>query len=296
MAMTIREAFMKASSFLQQSHTEELGQDPQRVARWLLEALLACTNGQLLLRFDDDFPGNKMSLFDEMLQRKAAGEPVQYIVGEAAFMELNLRVTPDVLIPRPETELLVEAIALAAGKRWTREAPLRVVDVGTGSGTIPVTLAVHQAAWTFTAVDLSEAALAVARGNAEKYDVADRVRFVHGDLLEPVLDEGAVFDILVSNPPYIPTSKLAGLQREVQCEPMLALDGGDDGLVLYRKMVQQVASMAVKPSLIGFELGIGQAEVVATMIREGLGWTDVQIITDLQGIGRHVIAQAPLME
>lgn len=293
MAMTIREAFMEASSFLQQQHNEnEMGQDSQRVVRWMLESLLNVSAGELLVRFDEHFPENNLSRFEEMIQRKAAGEPIQYILGEAAFMELSLHVTPAVLIPRPETELLVEAVEQAAKTRWGSEATIHVVDIGTGSGTIPVTLAVHQPRWTFTAVDLSADALAIANTNAEKYAVAHRITWMQGDLLEPVLAEGLSFDILVSNPPYIPSEELAGLQREVQHEPMLALDGGADGLVLYRRMVQQVASMTNWPSIIAFELGMGQADAVAEMIRGTLQGYDVKVIYDLQGIGRHVLAIA----
>jgi release factor glutamine methyltransferase len=194
-----------------------------------------------------------------------------------------------VLIPRPETELLVEAVEVEAEKRWGAGKHLHIVDVGTGSGTIPVTLAVHQPAWTFTAIDISPAALAVAQSNAAKYAVEDRFTWLEGDLLGPMVASGKPFDVLVSNPPYIPTADLADLQREVQHEPMLALDGGADGLILYRRMIQQVASMPVKPRIIAFELGIGQADDVAALIREGLGWTDIRTIYDLQGIGRHVI-------
>lgn len=294
MAITIREAFVKASSFLQQAGSDPIGQDPQRVARWMLETLLDVSAGELLLRWDEHFPENNLSKLDEMLARKAAGEPIQYILGEAAFMELMLNVTPAVLIPRPETELLVEAVEVEAEKRWGTGKHLHIVDVGTGSGTIPVTLAVHQPAWTFTAIDISPAALAVAQSNATKYAVEDRFTWLEGDLLEPMLATGKPFDVLVSNPPYIPTADLADLQREVQHEPMLALDGGTDGLILYRRMIQQVASMPGKPSIIAFELGIGQADDVAQLIRDGLGWTDIRIIDDLQGIGRHVIAVAEI--
>jgi release factor glutamine methyltransferase len=142
-----------------------------------------------------------------------------------------------------------------------------------------------------TAVDVSPDALAVAARNAEKYRVGDRVAFVQGDLLEPILANALEFDVLISNPPYIPSGELADLQTEVQHEPMLALDGGADGLILYRRMIDQVVEMPIKPAIIAFELGIHQADIVADWIRAALGWTDVQIVYDLQGIGRHIIAQ-----
>jgi release factor glutamine methyltransferase len=288
MTTTIREAYLQASSFLEQTNSE---QDAGRVVRWMLEHVLGMSSGELLMAFDHHFPENNRATFDDMIRRKAAGEPVQYILGEAAFMDLMLDVTPAVLIPRPETELLVEAVEQAALARFGAHAPVRIVDVGTGSGTIPVTLAVHQPTWTATAVDLSSAALEVASRNAVKYGVEGRLTFMEGDLLEPILANGMAFDILISNPPYIPSGELVGLQAEVQHEPMLALDGGEDGLILYRRMIDQVVELPVKPSIIAFELGIHQADIVAGWIRASLGWTDVKIIYDLQGIGRHIIAQ-----
>jgi release factor glutamine methyltransferase len=288
MTTTIREAYLQDSSFLEKTNSE---QDAGRVVRWMLEHVLGKSSGELLLVFDQHFPENNRATFDDMVRRKAAGEPIQYIVGEAAFMDLTLDVTPAVLIPRPETELLVEAVEQAALARFGAGAAVRIVDIGTGSGTIPVTLAVHQPTWTMTAVDVSPDALAVAARNAEKYRVGDRVAFVQGDLLEPILANALEFDVLISNPPYIPSGELADLQTEVQHEPMLALDGGADGLILYRRMIDQVVEMPIKPAIIAFELGIHQADIVADWIRAALGWTDVQIVYDLQGIGRHIIAQ-----
>ena len=197
MAMTIRDAFVKASSFLQKEQTAELGQDPQRVARWMIEALLGMSASELLLRWDEYFPENNLSKLDEMLQRKVSGEPIQYILGEASFMDLELNVSPAVLIPRPETELLVEAIEKAAMQRFGNQATIHVVDVGTGSGTIPVTLAVHQPSWSFTAIDLSPDALVVAQSNARKYGVEHRFDWMQGDLLEPLLKTNKTFDALV---------------------------------------------------------------------------------------------------
>jgi release factor glutamine methyltransferase len=307
MTLTIREAYLQASSFLQneeKKHREELSatgkqqdeqtQDPKRVVRWMLEHILAVTAGELLFRFDAAIHPHQHRALLHLVKRKAAGEPIQYILGEAAFMDISLKVTPAVLIPRPETELLVEAIEQAAinlftGKENNPNQAIHIVDIGTGSGTIPITLAVHQPTWTFSAVDLSEAALEIAKQNADLHHVRNRFTFYQGDLLAPILQAGVQVDVLVSNPPYIPTHDLATLQREVQHEPMLALDGGDDGLVLYRKMIAQVQQMAVMPKIIGFELGIGQAEAVAEMIKRQLGMKDVTIIYDLQGIGRHVL-------
>ena len=298
-----------------------------------------------------------------LLERKAAGEPVQYLIGEQWFYGLPFAVTPAVLIPRPETELLVEAVLEAADRLWpeARGAEGRVdaavptvVDVGTGSGAIAVTLASQRPRWRVAASDLSADALETARGNAARHGVAARLRFAQGDLLAPFaradspaatshgggaqaeapvasadggrvqMDEGAVhveggeaqpdsggtqavdiaddvfasgelaglkIDVLVSNPPYIPASDIAGLQREVRDhEPWLALDGGADGLDPYRRMIEQLPSLAAIPRIVAFELGQGQAQEVARLLRETGHWPDIRIVTDYAGIERHVIA------
>ena len=170
--------------------------------------------------------------FEGLLRRRATGEPIQHITGETEFYGLPFRVTPDVLIPRPETEHLVEhVIALAA----QFHSP-RIVDVGTGSGAIAIALAHALNEAQLTAIDISDSALAIARENAERNGVASRIRFHEGNLLEPVAGER--FDVVVSNPPYVPTSDRDTLSVEVRSfEPALALFAGEDGLDLYRQLI-----------------------------------------------------------
>ncbi len=247
-------------------------------------------------------PASIAAEWARLLERKAAGEPVQYLIGEQWFYGLPFAVTPAVLIPRPETELLVEAVLEAADRLWpdARGATERadaaaptVVDVGTGSGAIAVTLASQRPGWRVEASDLSADALETARGNAARHCAAARMRFAQGDLLAPFAGRG--IDVLVSNPPYIPASDIAGLQREVRDhEPRLALDGGKDGLDPYRRMLEQLPSLAAVPRIVAFELGQGQAQEVARMLREAGHWPDIRIVSDYAGIERHVIAVAPL--
>ncbi|AZN43475.1 peptide chain release factor N(5)-glutamine methyltransferase [Paenibacillus albus] len=314
--MTIADVCLKATVLLNERGIME----PRNNAELLLLHVLGLSRTELLRDWRELFPPQHYKRWRELLARKAAGEPVQYLIGEQWFYGLPFAVTPAVLIPRPETELLVEAVLEAADKLWPQargeagagdgvEVPT-VVDVGTGSGAIGVTLAALRPQWRVCASDLSPDALAVARTNAERHALAARMTFVQGDLLGPFAAQqpprpgaeghaeaqaggvaGLRIDVLVSNPPYIPAGDIAGLQPEVRDhEPRLALDGGDDGLTPYRRMAEQLAELSAMPRIVGFELGMGQAEAVAELLR-GIGaWRDVRIIDDYAGIGRHVLA------
>ncbi|MEF3305100.1 peptide chain release factor N(5)-glutamine methyltransferase [Paenibacillus sp. GYB003] len=283
--MTIREACMQASSFLRAAGVE----DDASSAEWLLEHVLGCTRSELFMRWGEPFPGELRDRWRAMLERRAAGEPVQYITGEQPFYGLTFRVTPDVLIPRPETELLVERIVELGSKRWPGGSPL-VADIGCGSGAISVALAAACSSWNITATDISRDALDVARENAVRNGVGERLKLFHGDLLEVYVRERMPIDILVSNPPYIETGDIPGLQPEVRLhEPVLALDGGPDGLRFYRRIVEQVDLLPAPPALVGFEVGQGQADFVAELIRAAGHWDEIGIVPDLAGIARHVI-------
>ena len=284
---TIREAYLRASSFLKERGVEEAGAS----AELLLRHVLRVNRTKLLVMWDESLEDDAFDRLWEMLQRRADGEPVQYIMGEAYFYGRPFQVNKAVLIPRPETELLAERIVLLGREFWGAEGSPRVVDIGTGSGAIAVTLASECPAWQVAASDISPAALEVARGNARANGVEDRILFLEGDLLEPAAREWGRIDILVSNPPYICTADLDGLQREVRdYEPHLALDGGPDGLVLYRRMLAQMAEFDVWPRLVGFECGMGQAQELSRLIQETGRWSKVMIVDDYAGIERHVIA------
>ncbi|MCM3128346.1 peptide chain release factor N(5)-glutamine methyltransferase [Paenibacillus provencensis] len=276
-----REAFLKASSFLEDCGVLE----PQNNARLLLEYVLKLEGAAYYMALPEAFPVEQIPAYEEAVNRKGRGEPAQYIIGRQEFYGLPFRVSPAVLIPRPETELLVEAVMLHGDRLWPGGTPL-AADIGTGSGAIAVTLAVKRTGWHVEASDISPEALAVAAQNAAANGAA--VRFREGDLLAPFAGERV--DILVSNPPYIPADDIAGLQREVrEHEPRTALDGGPDGLGPYRTMMAQLALLAAPPRLIGFELGQGQAEDVAELLRKAGHWDEIKIVPDLAGIDRHVI-------
>jgi len=317
--VTIGEACVQASLFLESHGIGEARANAER----LMQHLLGVERSGLLRDWRDPLPEELAASWERLVARKAAGEPVQYIVGEQWFYGLQFAVTPDVLIPRPETELLVEAVLETADRLWPESADSTmsevaahissrssdqdkvqaknkrpvVLDVGTGSGTIGVTLAVQRPNWQVYASDLSASALTVARANAERHGAAARMSFVEGDLLVPFKkrinkkDANVSIDILVSNPPYIPAGDIPDLQPEVRdYEPRLALDGGTDGLNPYRLIVQQLSTLEAIPRIVAFELGQGQAEAVAELLRNCGFWREIRIIPDYAGIDRHVMA------
>lgn len=294
---TIREAYAEASSFLRRSGIME----PESNARLLLEHLLGESRSGLLLRWSEPFPEEKEAEWQKLLSRKAEGEPVQYMIGEQEFYGLPFQVTPAVLIPRPETELLVEEVIRLGRRLWNtgrgdagggalRVGPT-IADVGTGSGAIAVSLAAHCPFWRIMASDISRAALDVARSNAARHGLAERITFLEGDLLGPWIERGEQLDLVVSNPPYIPEADEAGLQPEVRLhEPRTALYGGADGLEMYRRMTEQLSALPTMPSLVGFEVGQGQSSEVKRMLECAADWHEIAVISDLAGIERHVIA------
>lgn len=286
--MTIKEAYLQASSFL----AGEAVPDAAICAEVLLQHLLGWTRTEFLLRWEEPFPADREAEWANFIRRKAAGEPAQYITGEQEFYGLLFQVNPAVLIPRPETELLVEEIVGRASRLWPRGGTRPVAaDIGTGSGAIAVTLAVQCPDWDVHAVDISPEALETALGNAGKLG-AERIAFHQGDLLQPLLDSRVCVDILVSNPPYIPSGDMSGLQREVvRHEPHTALDGGPDGLIFYRRLVREMDALPDPPALVGFEVGMGQAEDVQELLLAKGHWREVAIVKDLAGIGRHVVAE-----
>ena len=263
----------------------QAGPHPERArldAQTLLLHLIGKDRAWLLSHPDEEFGGCKSIGYSQLIERRAAGEPIQYITGECEFFGLPFRVNRDVLIPRPETEHLVEkALELAADF-----AQPRIVDVGTGSGAIAVALAHKLPNAEVTAIDLSSAALQVAKGNAECNSVADRIRFLEGDLLAPVA--GEQFEFVVSNPPYVANGDRELLAAEVrEHEPELALFAGSHGLDIYSRLAP-AAYQAVAPNAFAlFEIGYGQADAIAQLLR-AVGFKDVQFTKDLQGIDRVI--------
>lgn len=246
-------------------------------AEWMLAHVLG--HSRLMLLTDPDAPVDteEAARFRGMTARRAGGLPLQYLLGEADFMGRTFQVDERVLIPRPDTETLCE-LSIAR-----LQAGMRALDVGTGSGALAVSLALAIPGALVTAVDISADALAVAAENSLRLGAS--VRFVQSDLFAAL--PGEVFDLVVSNPPYIPSGALAGLQREVRQEPRLALDGGADGLSYYRRIVQALPGHLIPGGTLLLEVGDGQADAVAAMLHTIFART--YIAPDLAGLARVVI-------
>jgi len=263
------------------------------IARRDAELLLAHTLCQpriwLLAHPEAELTEAEVASFLTLTARRAGGEPAQYLTGTQEFFGLELRVTPAVLIPRPETEHLVEA-ALAWSK--TQIKPLRFLDIGTGSGAIAIAIAANEPAAEIIATDISAAALAIARDNALRLGVSDRIRFVQSDLLS-ALDSAAdiPFDAIVSNPPYIPSTDAATMQREVVAhEPHSALFAGPDGLNIYRRLIPAAYTTLRPGGLLALEIGFGQRDALTELL---IGWDNVRFIDDYAAIPRVALAEHP---
>ncbi|MEK6776594.1 MAG: peptide chain release factor N(5)-glutamine methyltransferase [bacterium] len=227
---------------------------------------------------------SERGIFFGLVKRRCSREPLQYILGEASFYGRSFHVTPDVLIPRPETELLVEACLERIGR------PGRIMDVGTGSGCIAVTLACELPEARVLALDAEENALSVALSNARRHGVSERIRMICGDLAAAIRS-GCRADLVVANLPYIPAAALDHLQIEVRdFEPVLALQGGEDGLLLIRRLIADLPRLLQPAGLAALEIGEDQGEAVESLFEETHSFGKVEIIKDLSGRNRMAFA------
>jgi release factor glutamine methyltransferase len=259
----------------------------RRDAELLLQHVLRRERAALLARWKEVLSKEEASLYAVLIRRREAGEPIQYIVGETEFYGLPFQVTPDVLIPRPETEHLVEKVLELAG----RFAPPRIVDVGCGSGAIAIALAHALPRAQVTAVDVSPRALAVAGENAKHNHLADRIRFLRGNLLSAVIDER--FDLIASNPPYVASADRASLAVEVRDhEPAVALFAGEDGLEVIRRLVPAAFAALSPGGFLVMEFGHGQWPAVSALLADA-GFAQIGFTPDLQGTPRVASAQRP---
>ena len=257
---------------------------PRRDAELLLLHLIGRDRAFLLTHPDTPLTAEQAARYESWLVRRAAHEPIQYILGEQEFFGLAFTVTRDVLIPRPETEHLVEALLARVPHD---HQPLRIADIGTGSGAIAVALAHALPQARVTALDISAAALAVAKGNAETHHVADRMRFLQSDLLNAVAGER--FDAIVSNPPYVADGDRASLEPQVRdYEPASALFAGPSGLDVYERLIPEALAALEPGGWLLMEIGQGQRDALAQRLS---GWNDVGFVDDLQGIPRVACAR-----
>lgn len=278
---TIHEALRWASSFLEERKLEA------PIAEWLLRHYLQVNRTQLLMKMHDPVAPEIVNKLKQDVQLCAAGVPVQHIIGYEEFYGRRFTVNEHVLIPRPETEELIVAVSKLKHRVFGSEKVL-LIDIGTGSGAIAVTLD-REESLQVLASDLSPEALKVAKGNAKMHG-AD-IAFYEGDLLRPFIERKITAQIIVSNPPYIPLANESELAVHVrEHEPRLALYGGSDGLDLYRRFMTELPKVVDAKAIVAFEVGVGQAELVKAMLKETFPLADTEIITDINGKERIVLA------
>ena len=283
--MTLREALTEASATID-----------RREAETLLAHLLFRDRAWLIAHADADISTALLHSYRALIARRTAREPIQYLTGQQEFYGLNLRVTPDTLIPRPETEQLVEAVLDWIAARPSLRDP-HILDIGTGTGAIALALASKLPTASLTATDLSAAALAVAEQNAARFGLTHRIAFLQSDLLaSDILQSFAPFDIIVSNPPYVSLYEAATMPDEVlHHEPHTALFAGTDGLDVYRRLLP-AAHAALKPEgLLALEFGYGQRDALRALFDKPTNgpWQDLAFLNDYAKIPRIALATHP---
>lgn len=282
--MVIRDALLKAEEILKSGGIESARLDAQVLLAYTLQ------QDRVFLHLQKDLliePRQEKAYFD-LIQKRAQYVPVAYLTGTKEFMSLEFCVTPDTLIPRPDTEILVEAVL----EQLKPVLNPHVIDLGTGSGAIAVSLAYYHQGLTADAVDVSSGALNAAQENARRHGAGGRISFYRADMLSDPLDFGCLYDAVVSNPPYITKAEMAGLMEDViRYEPEAALCGGEDGLLFYRAILSKMADKIKKQGLIAFEIGYNIGDEVCRLLKESEKFESVRMLQDLAGLDRVVLAR-----
>lgn len=284
-SIAIEEALRGASFRLRQAGLEQ----PRAEAELLLMHLLGWDRLKLFLQRDGLLGGDVTPVFRAVVERRAGGEPLAYITGTRDFYGLTFRVNRNVLIPRPETELLVDA---ALGWARAPRGELQGVDLGCGCGALAVTLTHHLPGAFFHAVDLSPEALQVAEDNARRHGVGDRIRFLEGDFLDAfaAMEAPPLFNLVVSNPPYLSRTELAGLPATIRDhEPPLALDGGRDGLDAYRSILASLPRFMRGPGLMVLEMGASQGGALLALCRQQPLFRELFLQRDYRDLPRVLV-------
>lgn len=276
---TIKKLLLWTTHYFQEHHLDS----PRLDAELLLAHVLHKQRIYLYTDFDLIVEPSELSLYREYIKKRVSGVSTAAIIGEKEFMGLTFKVNEDVLIPRPDTETWLEKVI----QYHRNEQGLHVVDLGTGSGAILLSFLYYCREDTGVGVDISEKALALAEENGKTLKMDDRVTWRRGDYLT-ALEEGELFDGILTNPPYIPTGDIRGLAEEVRHEPMNALDGGADGLTFYRKLAEGAAEHLKDGGFLAAEFGIHQAADVVNLLKETGKFDSFEVITDYGGIERAV--------
>jgi len=271
--VTLKQALTRARGILAENNIE----DTPLESELLLRHALKISRTQLYLDLDHELSHEQEEALWQLAERRRNGEPTAYITGHRQFYGLDFYVDPRVLIPRPESELLVE-IAL---KLAQNHPPSTIADIGTGCGAIAISLALELPEVKIYATDISTPALEVARLNCQKHRVIDRVHLLHGDMLDPILEP---FDLIIANLPYVKKSELAGMKFE----PRLALDGGSDGMQRIRQLCRQASSKLSADGSLLLEIGQGQREAITTFLHSLFPDGEIEVVPDLSGIDRVI--------
>jgi release factor glutamine methyltransferase len=281
MCKKVFEALNWASSFLKEADREEFA------GELLLRHVTGMTRTQLFASMRDELPEEQLMAFRASVKEHAAGRPVQYIIGHEEFYGRKFLVNEEVLIPRPETEELVDGAINRIRKMFGSPEGLQLADIGTGSGAIAITMKLELPGLGVTATDIAADSLKVAQKNA--LALGANIIFIQGDLLEPFIASGRKLDVLLSNPPYIPDNDKSWMSDVVtEHEPHRALFAGADGLDFYRRFMEQLPMVLNNRSLVGFEIGAGQGEAVAELVRRTFPQGTVEVVQDINGRDRMV--------
>jgi release factor glutamine methyltransferase len=280
--------------FLRQQKIKQMNE-----AELLFTEILNCDRASLYLRRDLRLDQDKSYFISSTLKRRILGEPIQYILGKTEFMGLEFRLTPDVFIPRPETEILVEAALKYVTHQPSPVTSKKILDVGTGSGNIAISLAKFLPQTEIFATDISKKTLEIASLNAKLNKVSEKIKFIQSDLFTdyPCLParQGQAgitdYDIIVSNPPYIITAEIDNLQPEISYEPRIAVDGGKDGLDFYRRIIADSASYLKLGGFLIMEMGFNQKEAIEDILQKSGNYKIIDAVRDYNNIERVLVAK-----
>ena len=278
--LTVLEAINKSTDFLEKKGIESARTN----AELLLASILKCKRLDLYLRFDRPLDESEITNYRESIRRRSTFEPLQYITGSVEFFGLELKVTPGILIPRPETELLVEAVI----EEIKNKNEVSILDIGTGSGAISISLAYKLINAKITACDISEKALFVANENAAKYNLDERINFVHYDILKNDIQKLGKFDVIVSNPPYVSADEYKNLQKEIRdYEPAEAVTDFGDGFKFYSIITEKSNSLLKSGGMLFFELEASSNEKVEKILSDN-NFINIKKIKDYSGFERII--------
>lgn len=278
--ITVLEAIKLSTEYLSKK-----GIDSPRInAELLLADVIKCKRLDLYLAFDRPLAEEELNKYRELIKRRASFEPLQYITGTVEFYGLELKINPSVLIPRPETELLVDNILI----NFSKEAELNILDIGTGSGNIPIALAYHLPNAQIIATDISAEALTLAQENASEHNLSDRIRFMQHNIVKADMDNFPLLDLVVSNPPYVSVVNYSSLQKEIKdYEPRAALTDESDGLSFYRVIAQKAFPKIKRRGKLFFEIAQGQHDDVKDLMIKN-NFSNIEVVKDYQNIERII--------